>query len=120
MQEIINFYCVFHNALYNYLNEIIFTGMKVRNSMNKKIVIALGGNALGGTLEEQMGAVKYTSKTIADLVESGYDVVIAHGNGPQVGMINDAFAEYGKVDVKFPFMPLPNCVAMSQAYIGRI
>lgn len=86
--------------------------------MKKKIVIALGGNALGSTLEEQMEAVKYTSKAIVDLVESGYDVVIAHGNGPQVGMINNAFAEYGKVDPKFPFMPLPNCVAMSQAYIG--
>lgn len=86
--------------------------------MNKKIVIALGGNALGSTLSEQMDAVKYTAKAIADLVEANYDVVIAHGNGPQVGMINNAFAEYGKVDPKFPFMPLSMCVAMSQAYIG--
>ncbi|HCX63513.1 carbamate kinase [Sedimentibacter sp.] len=86
--------------------------------MNKKVVIALGGNALGSTLSEQMDAVKYTAKAIADLVEADYDVVIAHGNGPQVGMINNAFAEYGKVDPKFPFMPLSMCVAMSQAYIG--
>lgn len=86
--------------------------------MNKKIVIALGGNALGSTLKEQMEAVQYTSKAIADLVEAGYDVVVAHGNGPQVGMINNAFTEYGKVDPKFPFMPLSMCVAMSQAYIG--
>ncbi len=86
--------------------------------MNKKIVIALGGNALGSTLSEQMDAVKYTSKAIVDLVEAGYDVVVAHGNGPQVGMINNAFTEYGKVDPKFPFMPLSMCVAMSQAYIG--
>jgi len=86
--------------------------------MNKKIVIALGGNALGSTLSEQMEAVKYTSKAIADLVEAGYDVIVAHGNGPQVGMINNAFTEYGKVDPKFPFMPLSMCVAMSQAYIG--
>ncbi|NYB72568.1 carbamate kinase [Sedimentibacter hydroxybenzoicus DSM 7310] len=86
--------------------------------MNKKVVIALGGNALGSTLSEQMDAVKYTAKAIADLVEANYDVVIAHGNGPQVGMINNAFAEYGKVDPKFPFMPLSMCVAMSQAYIG--
>ncbi|WP_313341660.1 carbamate kinase [Sedimentibacter sp.] len=86
--------------------------------MNKKVVIALGGNALGSTLSEQMDAVKYTAKAIADLVELNYDVVVAHGNGPQVGMINNAFAEYGKVDPKFPFMPLSMCVAMSQAYIG--
>lgn len=86
--------------------------------MKKKIVIALGGNALGSTLAEQMDAVKYTSKAIADLVEANYEVIIAHGNGPQVGMINNAFTEYGKVDSKFPFMPLSMCVAMSQAYIG--
>lgn len=86
--------------------------------MNKKIVIALGGNALGNTLAEQMAAVKHTSRAIADLVEAGYDVVVAHGNGPQVGMINNAFTEYGKTDPKFPFMPLSMCVAMSQAYIG--
>nr|WP_312577341.1 carbamate kinase [Sedimentibacter sp.] len=86
--------------------------------MKKKIVLALGGNALGSTLAEQMDAVKNTSKAIADLVEAGYDVVVAHGNGPQVGMINNAFTEYGKVDAKFPYMPLSMCVAMSQAYIG--
>ncbi|NLJ58991.1 MAG: carbamate kinase [Tissierellia bacterium] len=76
--------------------------------MNKKIVIALGGNALGKTVEEQKEAVKHTSATIANLVELGYEVVISHGNGPQVGMINN----------KFPFLPLATCVAMSQAYIG--
>ncbi len=86
--------------------------------MKKKIVLALGGNALGSTLKEQMDAVKYTAKAIADLIEEGYDVVVAHGNGPQVGMINNAFTEYGKVDSKFPYMPLSMCVAMSQAYIG--
>lgn len=86
--------------------------------MNKKIVIALGGNALGSTLKEQMDAVKNTAKAIADLVQAGYDVVLSHGNGPQVGMINNAFAEYSKVDPKYPYMPLSMCVAMSQAYIG--
>ncbi|HHZ02516.1 MAG TPA: carbamate kinase [Tissierellia bacterium] len=86
--------------------------------MNKKIVVALGGNALGNTLEEQEEAVKHTASAITDLVESGYEVVITHGNGPQVGMINNAFTEYGKVDYKFPSMPLSMCVAMSQAYIG--
>lgn len=86
--------------------------------MNKKIVIALGGNALGTTLDEQMEAVKNTAKAIVDLTEAGFDVVVAHGNGPQVGMINNAFTEYGKKDPKFPYMPLSMCVAMSQAYIG--
>jgi len=86
--------------------------------MNKKVVVALGGNALGSTLAEQMAAVRNTAKAIADLTESGFDIVIAHGNGPQVGMINNAFAEYAKKDSKFPYMPLSMCVAMSQAYIG--
>ena len=62
--------------------------------MGKKIVIALGGNALGKNLEEQMQAVKTTACAIADLIEDGHEVVIAHGNGPQVGMIQNAFAAY--------------------------
>ena len=56
----------------------------------KRIVIALGGNALGNTLPEQMAAVKTTAKAIVDLIEEGCEVVVAHGNGPQVGMINNA------------------------------
>ena len=59
--------------------------------MAKRIVIALGGNALGKNLEEQMQAVKTTASAIADLIEDGHEVVIAHGNGPQVGMIQNAF-----------------------------
>ena len=58
--------------------------------MKKRIVIALGGNALGNTLPEQMIAVKRTSKAIVYLIEEGHEVIIAHGNGPQVGMINQA------------------------------
>lgn len=60
--------------------------------MNKKkrIVIALGGNALGNTLKEQMNAVKATARAIVDLLEEGCEVAVAHGNGPQVGMINNA------------------------------
>ena len=54
----------------------------------KRIVIALGGNALGNTLPEQMAAVKITAHAIVDLIEEGCEVVIAHGNGPQVGMVN--------------------------------
>lgn len=84
----------------------------------KRIVIALGGNALGNTLPEQMAAVKITSKAIADLVEEGHQVVITHGNGPQVGMIQQAMAELYRVNQKHPVTPLSVCVAMSQAYIG--
>lgn len=90
--------------------------MKKEN--NVTIVLALGGNALGSSLEEQRSAVRITAKYIADFVEAGYNLVVTHGNGPQVGMINDAFTEYGKVDSRNPYMPLSMCVAMSQAYIG--
>lgn len=87
--------------------------------MKKRIVIALGGNALGNNLPEQMEAVKHTSKAIADLIEEGHEVVISHGNGPQVGMINEAMAAYGRSNTAHPtFTPLSVCVAMSQAYIG--
>lgn len=86
--------------------------------MNKKIVIALGGNALGTNLKEQMEAVKSTSKAIVDLIEAGNDVVISHGNGPQVGMINIAMSELHKNSPKYSSVPMSVCVAMSQAYIG--
>ena len=88
--------------------------------MNKKkrIVIALGGNALGNTLPEQMAAVKVTSKAIVDLIEEGCEVVVTHGNGPQVGMINNAMIALTHEDAQQPNTPLSVCVAMSQAYIG--
>ena len=63
----------------------------------KKVVIALGGNALGNNLEEQQKAVKITSKAIVDLLEANCEVVVVHGNGPQVGMINNCFNEYREV-----------------------
>ena len=66
--------------------------------MSKRIVIALGGNALGSNLEEQMKAVKNTAVAIADLIEEGNEIVIAHGNGPQVGMIQNAVS-YTHLDV---------------------
>lgn len=87
--------------------------------MGKRIVIALGGNALGNNLPEQMEAVKQTSKAIVDLIEEGNQVVIAHGNGPQVGMIQKAMAELTRSDPeKYIPCPLSVCVAMSQGYIG--
>ncbi|MEG0513361.1 MAG: carbamate kinase [Clostridia bacterium] len=82
-----------------------------------KIVVALGGNALGNTLPEQMLAVKETSKAIADLIEGGHQVILTHGNGPQVGMIQNAFGEYSREHNLGP-TPLSVCVAMSQGYIG--
>ena len=87
--------------------------------MGKRIVIALGGNALGSNLPEQMVAVKQTSRAIADLIQAGNQVVIAHGNGPQVGMIQKAMAELTRTDPeKYIPCPLSVCVAMSQGYIG--
>ena len=84
----------------------------------KKIVIALGGNALGNTLPEQMAAAKHTSQSIVDLIEAGYQVIVTHGNGPQVGMINQAMYALEREDPEQPNTPLSVCVAMSQAYIG--
>ena len=84
----------------------------------KRIVIALGGNALGNTLPEQMAAVKTTARAIVDLIEEGCEVVVAHGNGPQVGMINNAMIALTHEDASQPNTPLSVCVAMSQAYIG--
>ncbi len=84
-----------------------------------RIVIALGGNALGNTLTEQMTAVKHTASAIADLIEQGHEVIVSHGNGPQVGMIHHAVNELTHVvEQDFPVIPLSVCVAMSQSYIG--
>lgn len=85
---------------------------------NKRLVIALGGNALGNTPEEQLSLVKNTASTIVDLVEEGYDVVVGHGNGPQVGMINLAMEYSANNSGKTPLMPFPECGAMTQGYIG--
>lgn len=84
----------------------------------KRIVLALGGNALGDNLHEQMIAIKSASKAIADLIEDGLEVVITHGNGPQVGMINLAMETAQKVDDSLFYIPMSVCVAMSQGYIG--
>ena len=87
--------------------------------MGKRIVIALGGNALGSNLPEQMKAVKITAKAIVDLIEDGHEVVICHGNGPQVGMIQNAMVELTRSNPeKYIPCPLSVCVAMSQGYIG--
>lgn len=86
--------------------------------MGKRIVVALGGNALGNTPEQQLELVKNTAKPIVDLVEKGYEVVIGHGNGPQVGMINLAMEFSANQGGNTPYMPFPECGAMTQGYIG--
>ena len=87
--------------------------------MGKRIVIALGGNALGKNLPEQMEAVKHTARAIVDLIEQGNEVVVAHGNGPQVGMIQEAMTQLTRSNPeKYIPCPLSVCVAMSQGYIG--
>ena len=87
--------------------------------MGKRIVIALGGNALGKTISEQAEVVKGTAKAVAGLVRAGHQVVISHGNGPQVGMIQKAMTALHKQDPEhYELCPLSVCTAMSQGYIG--
>ncbi len=83
-----------------------------------RIVVALGGNALGKTPEEQLELVKETAKQVVEFVEAGHEVVVVHGNGPQVGMINLAFDNSYQNDAGTPLMPFAECGAMSQGYIG--
>ena len=86
--------------------------------MSKRIVIALGGNALGNTPYEQLALVTETAKPIVDLIAQGNEVIIAHGNGPQVGMINLGMATAAEAGAIKSDMPFPECGAMSQGYIG--
>ena len=86
--------------------------------MSKRIVIALGGNALGSTPYEQLALVTETAKPIVDLIAQGNEVIIAHGNGPQVGMINLGMSTAAEAKAIKSDMPFPECGAMSQGYIG--
>ena len=86
--------------------------------MSKRIVIALGGNALGNTAAEQLQLVTETAKAIVDLIEAGNEVVVAHGNGPQVGMINLSLSTAAEAGIIKADMPFPECGAMSEGYIG--
>lgn len=86
--------------------------------MKNKIVIALGGNALGDNNKEQIAAVEQATHHIVELIKDGNEVVIVHGNGPQVGKIQLAFAAGSSVDSNLETMPLPESIAMSQGYIG--
>ena len=82
-----------------------------------RIVVALGGNALGNNPVEQIQAVSNTAHALLGLIEQGNEIIITHGNGPQVGMIQNAFAAAHDA-IGTPEMPLPECGAMSQGYIG--
>ena len=84
----------------------------------KRIVVALGGNALGSTPAEQLELVRQTAKPIVDLIQEGNQVVIAHGNGPQVGMVNLGMSTAAEAGAIKSDMPFPECGAMSQGYIG--
>jgi carbamate kinase len=79
-----------------------------------KYVISLGGNALGKNPGEQKELLKTVAYALLPLIEEGHRIVIVHGNGPQVGMINLAFNE----STSTPDMPFAECGAMSQGYIG--
>lgn len=82
-----------------------------------KIVVALGGNALGKSPQEQLELVKNTSKSLVGLITKGHEIVISHGNGPQVGSINLGL-NYAAEHDQGPAFPFAECGAMSQAYIG--
>lgn len=84
----------------------------------KRIVIALGHDALGTTLPEQQKAAKQTAKAIADFVKEDYQIIISHSNGPQVGMIHTAMAEFCRIYPEYTATPMSVCSAMSQGYIG--
>lgn len=84
----------------------------------KRIVMALGHNALGTNLPEQKRAVAKTAKVIADFIQEGWQVAIAHSNAPQVGMIHTAMNEFAKQHDGYTAAPMSVCSAMSQGYIG--
>ena len=84
----------------------------------KRVVIALGGNALGNTPEEQKERVKHSARSIVDFVQSGVQVLVCHDNGPQVGMIKKSMDITAKLDEKLPYVPFPECGSMSEGYIG--
>lgn len=89
----------------------------VRINNDQRVVIALGGNALGDTPEEQIARLRSVTPSLVKMIEHGNEIIITHGNGPQVGMIQNAFAAASE-EGKAPAMGLPECGAMSQGYIG--
>ena len=91
----------------------------MKNDIKKRrIVIALGHEALGTTLPEQKTATKRTAKAVADLISDDAQVIITHSNGPQVGMIHTAMSEFARLYPEYTATPMSVCSAMSQGYIG--
>ncbi len=106
-------------VLYNYcVYENYREHAEVEVLMKKKIVIALGHNALGMTLPEQQVAIQETAKAIVKFVEQDFSVVVTHSNGPQVSMIHSAMSEFAKNHSEYTVTPMSVCSAMSQSYIG--
>lgn len=92
--------------------------------MKKLAVVALGGNALlrgdqTGTIDEQEANASATAESLIKLLKRDYNIVITHGNGPQVGNIMLANSAGLKVH-NIPEMPLDICVAYSQGFIGYV
>lgn len=85
--------------------------------MSKRILLSLGGNALGTSFTELIETVGVIATPVADLIEDGYEIVVCHGNGPQVGMLKTSM-DFGTKETNVELMPLSECVAMSQSYIG--
>ena len=83
-----------------------------------RIVIALGGNALGDNAAEQREKIREACPSLIGLIAQGHEIIVSHGNGPQVGMINTAFDIACGQSEKIPHMDLMECAAMSQGYIG--
>lgn len=83
-----------------------------------RIVIALGGNALGNNPAEQQEMIEAACPSLIGLISQGHEIIVSHGNGPQVGMINKAFDMASKSDPRISAMELMECTAMSQGYIG--
>lgn len=86
--------------------------------MEPRIVVALGGNALGNTPAEQQARIEESAEALVDLISGGWEIIVTHGNGPQVGMTHLAFAEGAKQTTRIAPMPLGECTAMTQGYIG--
>ena len=84
----------------------------------RRIAVALGGNALGESPAEQLAAVRRASVMLADMIAQGHELIVSHGNGPQVGMMHAALDLAACERPGFPAFPFAECAAMSQGYIG--